>query len=257
MSIPTATTRSTRPTATSPTATLPTCSASPATTCSPATSWPAANGMADGFDKLAAYGKVGTPFRWLIDVNNDGVPDLNAIQQPLFAGVTSVNGMPAAGNFDGNRDKRTPTRTPSTATRSCSRSATSGCSTPTTISSVDAKLAGHEHGRRADRRRLRQRRLRRPGRLGRRQVRARPDHGRRRHAGRGRWHVRRQLHLRVPQHAGAAGRRRFRRRRHRRPGPVGSRPRRRAPSESAEWYLLLSTPQQTVPAADCEPTSAS
>jgi len=33
------------------------------------------------------------------------VVDLN-LQQNLFAGVTSVNGMPAAGNFDGNRQKR-------------------------------------------------------------------------------------------------------------------------------------------------------
>jgi hypothetical protein len=60
-----------------------------------------ANGVADGFDKLAAYGKVGTSFRWLIDTDNDGVANLN-VTQPLFAGVTNVNGMPAAGNFDNN-----------------------------------------------------------------------------------------------------------------------------------------------------------
>src|SRR6185436_7538978 len=65
----------------------------------------AANGVADGFDKLGAYGKVGTSFRWLIDVNNDGVADLNVVQ-PLVAGLNNVNGMPAAGNFDGDRDKR-------------------------------------------------------------------------------------------------------------------------------------------------------
>jgi len=61
-------------------------------------------GVADGFDKLAAYGKVGANYRWLIDVNNDGVvngTDVNVVQ-PLFAGVTSVNGTPVAGNFDGN-----------------------------------------------------------------------------------------------------------------------------------------------------------
>jgi Dockerin type I domain len=61
-------------------------------------------GIADGFDKLAAYGKVGTNFRWLIDVNSDGIvnaSDVNVIQ-PLFAGVTSIDGMPVAGNFDGN-----------------------------------------------------------------------------------------------------------------------------------------------------------
>lgn len=56
---------------------------------------------ADGFDKLAAYGKVGLNYRWLIDTNNDGVVDLNVVQ-PLFAGLTNINGMPAAGNFDGN-----------------------------------------------------------------------------------------------------------------------------------------------------------
>ncbi|MFM7072282.1 MAG: hypothetical protein ACKO38_10875, partial [Planctomycetota bacterium] len=61
-------------------------------------------GIADGFDKLAAYGMVGTSYRWIIDVNNDGVvnaSDVNVIQ-PLFAGVTNIGGMPVAGNFDGN-----------------------------------------------------------------------------------------------------------------------------------------------------------
>ncbi len=60
----------------------------------------AGDGVADGFHKLAAYGKVGTAFRWLIDTDNDGVVNFS-ISQPLFAGVTNVNGMPAAGNFDG------------------------------------------------------------------------------------------------------------------------------------------------------------
>ena len=60
----------------------------------------AGDGVADGFDKLAAYGKVGTAFRWLIDTDNDGVVN-HTVTQPLVAGVTSVNGMPAAGNFDG------------------------------------------------------------------------------------------------------------------------------------------------------------
>ena len=31
--------------------------------------------IADGFDKLAVYGKLGTNFRWLIDMDNDGVSD--------------------------------------------------------------------------------------------------------------------------------------------------------------------------------------
>jgi hypothetical protein len=57
--------------------------------------------LADGFDKLAAFGKVGTNYRWLIDTNNDGIADVN-VNQPLLAGVTNLSGMPAAGNFDGN-----------------------------------------------------------------------------------------------------------------------------------------------------------
>jgi hypothetical protein len=59
------------------------------------------DGNADGFDKLAAYGDVGQPststdFRWLIDVNNDGVPDLD-IPDPA-----NINGLPVAGRFDNN-----------------------------------------------------------------------------------------------------------------------------------------------------------
>ncbi|MFO0915154.1 MAG: dockerin type I domain-containing protein [Pirellulales bacterium] len=51
---------------------------------------------ADGFDKLAAYGRVDNSWRWLIDTNNDGVPDISRID-PL-----GINGIPVAGNFDGN-----------------------------------------------------------------------------------------------------------------------------------------------------------
>ena len=48
----------------------------------------------DGFDKLGAYGRVGTStFRWLIDTDNDGVAD---IEQP---DPSNVNGLPVAGNF--------------------------------------------------------------------------------------------------------------------------------------------------------------
>ncbi|MDD4266796.1 MAG: Ig-like domain-containing protein [Thermoguttaceae bacterium] len=54
------------------------------------------NARADGFDKLAAYGNVGGQFRWMIDVDNDGVPDLN-VPEPA-----QVNGLPVAGRFDGN-----------------------------------------------------------------------------------------------------------------------------------------------------------
>jgi len=56
----------------------------------------AAGDTADGFDKLAAYGKVGTQFRWLIDTDNDGVPNLD-VNDPA-----KINGLPVAGNFDGN-----------------------------------------------------------------------------------------------------------------------------------------------------------
>lgn len=61
----------------------------------------AAGDVADGFDKLAAYGDAGLPpfasnFRWLIDTDNDGVPNLN-IPDPA-----NINGLPVAGNFDFN-----------------------------------------------------------------------------------------------------------------------------------------------------------
>ena len=55
-----------------------------------------AGGVADGFDKLAAYGRFGGNWRWRIDTNNDGVIDLTV---PDPAGI---NGLPVAGNFDGN-----------------------------------------------------------------------------------------------------------------------------------------------------------
>jgi subtilisin-like proprotein convertase family protein len=50
---------------------------------------------ADGFDKLAAYGRVGNQFRWLVDFTNDGVPD-------AAFNESAINGVPIAGNFDGN-----------------------------------------------------------------------------------------------------------------------------------------------------------
>lgn len=55
-----------------------------------------AGANADGFDKIAAYGKVGSKFRWLIDFTNDGVKDMDK-PDPL-----NLNGLPVAGNFDGN-----------------------------------------------------------------------------------------------------------------------------------------------------------
>jgi Ca2+-binding RTX toxin-like protein len=60
---------------------------------------PGPNSVADGFDKLAAYGRVGNNFRWLIDTDNDGVPNPpTGIIEPK--GQTA---MPFAGNFDNNK----------------------------------------------------------------------------------------------------------------------------------------------------------
>ncbi|MEX0641281.1 MAG: Ig-like domain-containing protein [Pirellulales bacterium] len=56
----------------------------------------AATGVADGFDKLAAYGFAGGAYRWMIDTSNDGVPDITQIDP------AAVNGVPFSGDFDGN-----------------------------------------------------------------------------------------------------------------------------------------------------------
>ena len=50
--------------------------------------------VADGFDKLAAYGWFDGSYRWLVDVTNDGVPDIESIDP------NGVNGLPFAGRFD-------------------------------------------------------------------------------------------------------------------------------------------------------------
>lgn len=58
----------------------------------------------NGFDKLAAYGSIGLgtggPWRWLVDTNDDGRPDLQ-VTDPQ-----NVNGLPVAGNFDAAQDAR-------------------------------------------------------------------------------------------------------------------------------------------------------
>lgn len=54
-----------------------------------------AGDTADGFDKLAAYGRVAGAFRWAIDTDNNGVPNL------IVADPLNINGLPVAGNFDG------------------------------------------------------------------------------------------------------------------------------------------------------------
>jgi hypothetical protein len=51
---------------------------------------------ADGFDKIAAYGEINGAWRWLIDTNSNGMPDLNVIDP------RGIAGLPVAGNFDGN-----------------------------------------------------------------------------------------------------------------------------------------------------------
>jgi subtilisin-like proprotein convertase family protein/Ca2+-binding RTX toxin-like protein len=60
-------------------------------------SFAGSNAEADGFDKLAAYGRVGNDFRWLVDMDNDGVPNPpgGIVEQ------SGLNGLPVAGNFDG------------------------------------------------------------------------------------------------------------------------------------------------------------
>jgi hypothetical protein len=56
---------------------------------------PGAN--ADGFDKLAAYGhNQASLYRWLVDVDNDGVAEINSAEPAWFNGL----GTPVAGNFD-------------------------------------------------------------------------------------------------------------------------------------------------------------
>ena len=61
------------------------------------------NGTADGFDKLAAFGRLNGQFRFIVDTNNDGVVDTSQgdifqLQNPNIV----IDGLPFAGNFDGN-----------------------------------------------------------------------------------------------------------------------------------------------------------
>ena len=67
-------------------------------------------GVADGFDKLAAYGFFNGNFRWLIDTNNDGRitigTDFITTQLPV-AGF-NVNGLPIAANVVNPGSKTSP-----------------------------------------------------------------------------------------------------------------------------------------------------
>ena len=56
----------------------------------------AASGTSDRFDKLAAYGRQNGGFRWLVDTDNNGVADVRVFDP------ANINGLPVAGNFDGN-----------------------------------------------------------------------------------------------------------------------------------------------------------
>ncbi len=59
--------------------------------------------IADGFDKLAAYGRFNGAWRFLVDTDNDGVPeDLDGDGVPGVVNPLGINGLPVAGNFDGN-----------------------------------------------------------------------------------------------------------------------------------------------------------
>ncbi|MCY2986578.1 MAG: dockerin type I domain-containing protein [Planctomycetota bacterium] len=59
--------------------------------------------LADGYDKLAAYGRIGNEFRWLVDTNNDGVAEVRQVNNKDVVGaVMNINGRPIAWNFDGN-----------------------------------------------------------------------------------------------------------------------------------------------------------
>lgn len=59
-------------------------------------------GGSDGFDRLGAYGRVNGQYRWLLDFDNNGVPD-NGSGAGASEGVASLlqlNAIPFAGDFD-------------------------------------------------------------------------------------------------------------------------------------------------------------
>ena len=67
--------------------------------------------MADGFDKLAAFGnsqELGGIYRWIIDTNNDGVVSADdgefPWEQPALPGFNIAGAIPIAGNFDPSDD---------------------------------------------------------------------------------------------------------------------------------------------------------
>jgi hypothetical protein len=55
-----------------------------------------ARSPADGFDKLAVYGRAGGELRWRVDTDSDGVPDVERSEP------ANLRGLPVAGRFDGS-----------------------------------------------------------------------------------------------------------------------------------------------------------
>lgn len=56
----------------------------------------------DGFDRLGAYGRVNGQYRWLLDFDNNGVPDngSGASSSQGVASLLQLNAIPFAGDFD-------------------------------------------------------------------------------------------------------------------------------------------------------------
>lgn len=54
-------------------------------------------GPADGFDKVAAFGELNGALRFLVDLDNDGVADIDSANT-----LPNIHGLPFAGNWDGN-----------------------------------------------------------------------------------------------------------------------------------------------------------
>ena len=66
---------------------------------------PSGNGTVfanDGYSKLAAYGRIGDNFRWLVDTDNDGVAEVRQVNTDVGGAALNINGRPIAWNFDGN-----------------------------------------------------------------------------------------------------------------------------------------------------------
>lgn len=58
----------------------------------------------DGFDRLGAYGMLNGTYRWLLDFDNNGVPDNGSGVDPASGAVSllQLNAVPFSGEFDAN-----------------------------------------------------------------------------------------------------------------------------------------------------------